>query len=316
MDLAERIAPAAHVLEAQVQARARQQFAGAEQVGAGLPQAHEDLQGRGGVGHGDEGRLHVRRQREQLQAGRGDDAQRAFGADEQVPQGVAGVVLAQRSKTVPDAAIGQHHLQAQHQLARVAVAQHLDAAGVGRQVAADPAAAFGAERQRKQQARAPRGLLQRRQHAPGLHRHREVVAIDGAHAGEAFGRHDDAGRAAGRHAAAAHAGVAPLGHDRHPGLGTQRDHGRHLGRRARPDHGLRLAAKQAPGLDQVRLERSRIDPAVSRSEQRLQVLDQAVQVVGVGRSLKVTPLYFAWLKTFSRCRTSIASGKRKPQAIL
>ena len=92
------------------------------------------------------------RRRKQLQHRGGDDAERAFGADEQLLQVVAGVVLAQAAQAVPDAAVGQHHLDAEHQLARVAVAQHRGAAGVGREIAADRAAALGGERQRKHHA--------------------------------------------------------------------------------------------------------------------------------------------------------------------
>ena len=51
---------------------------------------------------------HLRRRKE-LQHRRGDDAERALGADEQVLEVVAGVVLAQRGETVPHAPVGQHH---------------------------------------------------------------------------------------------------------------------------------------------------------------------------------------------------------------
>ena len=67
----------------------------------------------------------------------GDHAERALGADEQLGQVVAGVVLAEPAQPVPDAAVGQHDLEAEHQLAGHAVAQHRGAAGVGGEVAAD-----------------------------------------------------------------------------------------------------------------------------------------------------------------------------------
>src|SRR5262245_1426274 len=54
---------------------------------------------------------------------RGDDAERALGAEEYLLQVVAGVVLAQAAQAVPYAAIGKHHLETEHLLARVAVAQ-------------------------------------------------------------------------------------------------------------------------------------------------------------------------------------------------
>jgi hypothetical protein len=81
---------------------------------------------------------------------------------------VAGVVLAQAAQAVPDAAVGQHHFQAQRQLAGIAVAQHLHAAGIGGQVAADGGAAFGGERQREQAISLARRLLHRMQGASGL----------------------------------------------------------------------------------------------------------------------------------------------------
>ena len=62
---------------------------------------------------------------EQAQHRGRDDAERALGADEQLLHVVAGVVLAQAAQAVPDAAVGQHHLQPEHQVARVAVAQHV-----------------------------------------------------------------------------------------------------------------------------------------------------------------------------------------------
>ena len=52
------------------------------------------------------------RLRKQAQHRGGDDAERALRADEQLLQVVAGVVLAQASQAVPDAPVGQDHLQA------------------------------------------------------------------------------------------------------------------------------------------------------------------------------------------------------------
>jgi hypothetical protein len=65
---------------------------------------------------------------------------------QEVLQVVAGVVLAQAPESIPHAAVGKHDLEPEHQLARVAVAHHARAAGVGREVAADLAAALRAER--------------------------------------------------------------------------------------------------------------------------------------------------------------------------
>ena len=97
--------------------------------------------------------------REKPHGGRRDDAQRAFGPDHQAAQIIAGVVLAQPFQPVPDRAVGQHRLQPQTQLARVAVAQDVHAARIGRQHAADPRRAFGGERQGKQPILGQRGGL-------------------------------------------------------------------------------------------------------------------------------------------------------------
>ena len=78
----------------------------------------------------------------ELEHGGGDDSQCPLGAHEEVLEVVAGVVLPQRLEPVPDAPVGQHDFQAEHEVARIAVAKHADAAGVGRQVAADLAAAL------------------------------------------------------------------------------------------------------------------------------------------------------------------------------
>ncbi|MNN04716.1 hypothetical protein D3C81_1174460 [compost metagenome] len=75
--------------------------------------------------------------REQPQRRRRDHAQRAFRADQQLLQVVAGVVLAQRAQAVEHLAVGQHGFDAQYQFARHAIAHHVDAAGIGGQVAAD-----------------------------------------------------------------------------------------------------------------------------------------------------------------------------------
>ena len=150
------------------------------------PQAARSLpeEGHGGwrVGDGDERRGDRARRRVELEHRRGDDAQRALRADEEVLQVVARVVLAQPAQPVPHAPVGQHHLQPQHLLAHVAVAQHLRAAGVGGDVAAHLAAAFRGERQGEEAAVFRRHALQLGEDAAGLDGDRVVVEVDGAHA--------------------------------------------------------------------------------------------------------------------------------------
>ncbi|KAG0920098.1 hypothetical protein G6F32_015770 [Rhizopus arrhizus] len=145
----QRILAARHVRHHDVQLVAVDHFKGRQARAACALEQAQDLECRLRAvrchpGHG------VRRgQRVQLQHGGSDDAHRAFGADEQVFKVETGVVLAQRRQAIPDGAVGQHHFQAQDVVARVAVAQHLGAAGVGGQVAANRAAAFGRKAERK-----------------------------------------------------------------------------------------------------------------------------------------------------------------------
>src|SRR5882672_7674201 len=107
-----------------------------------IERAIRTLQGgdRGGAGPG---------KGKELQDRRGDHPERAFRADEELLEIVAGVVLAQAAQAIPYLARGKHDLQAQDELARVAIAQHPRAPRVGRQVAADFAAALGSETQWK-----------------------------------------------------------------------------------------------------------------------------------------------------------------------
>ena len=116
--------------------------------------------------------------REQFARRRGDDAERAFRADEQIAQVVAGVVLAQRLEAIEHAAVGQHDFEAEHEVAHHAVAQDRGAAGVGRQIAAELAGAFRAEAHRKQPIDRRRCRLHLRQHAAGFGDHRVVERID------------------------------------------------------------------------------------------------------------------------------------------
>ena len=102
----------------------------------------------------------------------------------------------------------------EHQLARVAVAQHRGAAGVGRQVAADRAAAFGRERQREREAGGGGGVLHRGERHAGLDRDRRVGRVERADAVHPRQRHHDRVAAGVRRRAAAQAGVAALRHDR------------------------------------------------------------------------------------------------------
>ena len=93
------------------------------------PNSASAASGDGNAGPGD---LAALRLREELQHGGGDDAERAFGADEQVLQVVAGVVLLQLAQVVEHLAGRQHDLDAEAELARIAIGEHAGAAGIGR----------------------------------------------------------------------------------------------------------------------------------------------------------------------------------------
>ncbi len=70
----------------------------------------QQRQRRRGRGHGQKRHHRRRRNGVQPQAGRGDDAQRAFGPDQKMAQVIACIVLAQPGKAVEDGAVGQNRL--------------------------------------------------------------------------------------------------------------------------------------------------------------------------------------------------------------
>ena len=72
---------------------------------AGLRQV-EQLHGGGGGGNADESGFDRAGAREQLDHGGSDDAERAFGANENMAQVVAGIVLFELRQQVDDPAIG------------------------------------------------------------------------------------------------------------------------------------------------------------------------------------------------------------------
>ncbi len=251
--LRQRRSDIAQIVEHQVQRRARDQLErrdGAARQPLGFAQqAHGRVRRR----HRDEGYRARARLRHQLEHRGGDDAQRSFGADEQVFQVVAGVVLAQAPQRRVDAPIGQHRLDAEHQVPHIAVAQHRGTAGIGRQIAPDLARAFGADAQRKQASGFfRRGACGGQRHA-GLHGQRVVDRIDRQHLVHAaqVQHHGIAARV--RHRAAHQRGIAALRHHRHAVRMAPRDHrGDLLGGR-RQHHHAGLAAADAPVVGDVGL---------------------------------------------------------------
>jgi hypothetical protein len=231
------------VLEHQFQRRPPDDLESRDIVARDIAQASEQGDGGGRIGHRHPGRGARARARKQLQRRRRDQTQAAFGADEKLLEVVACVVLAQAAQSVPDASVGQHHFQAQAEFAGVAVAQHLHAAGIGRQVAADGGAAFGGEREREQAVGLARRFLHGMQSATGLDGDGIVVGIDGADAVEARQHHHHL--AADRRGAAAQPGIAALRHNARPGVGAGADHrGNFLGA-AGQHHATRVAGVAA-----------------------------------------------------------------------
>ena len=139
----------------------------------------------------------------------------------------------------------------EHQVARHAVAHDIQAAGVGRQVAADLAAALRAQAQGKEALGGIRGLLHAREHAAGLGRHGEIIGVDAADAIQPAQRQQQlASRLIGGSTAAV-AGVASLRHQADALLVAPADDARHLCDIARQGDRQRAAAVQAPQVHQV-----------------------------------------------------------------
>ncbi len=151
------------------------------------------------------------RRRMEPQHGAGDEAEGAFRADEDLLQVVARIVLQHLVERGDDGPVGQHGLEAQHLLARHAVADDADAAGIGGEIAADLAGAARAEIEREEEPGFGRGLLAGLERRSGLHRHGGRGRVDLLDAGEAFEADDDL--AAGRIAAAREARHAALRDD-------------------------------------------------------------------------------------------------------
>ena len=200
------------------------QLEGRERARKARLQAAEQVQRRPEVRQRDQrGRARPRRS-VQPQHRAGDHAQRALGADEELLEVVAGVVLQHGAQHRQHAAVGQHHLEAQRLLAHHAELQHAVAAGVGRQVAADLAGAARTQVDAELQPPRGSGLLHRRQRGAGLHGDRrggDIQRLDGVHPVER--QRDGVGA---RHGRARQAGEAALGHDRHALRAAQAQHGR------------------------------------------------------------------------------------------
>ena len=129
-------------------------------VGLGFERAQHVERG-GGAGKAEPGDRARDDRRDQLEPRGGDDAERAFGADQQLVEAGAAIVLLEPGQAVVDRAVGQHRLDPLDQRAHRPEAKHLRAAGVGRDQPADGRAALGAERQREALAGVGGGVVER-----------------------------------------------------------------------------------------------------------------------------------------------------------
>ena len=157
------------------------------------------------------------RRGEELKRGGGDDAERAFAADEELADVIASGVFVQRGKVGEQAAVGQHHFQPEHQITRGAVAHHVQPAGVTGDVAADLAGAFAGEAERKQPPGLGCGFLHVLQNRAGFHGY---GVVGQAEAADAVEPREIEQNTAVWHSRAAQAGVAALRGNRHAMFGT------------------------------------------------------------------------------------------------
>ena len=269
--------------------------------------ATEQRDRRGDTLDRDKGGGHRPRHGKELEARGGDDAKRAFGADEQVSQVVARVVLAQALEPVEHATVGQDHLESEHQLAGDPVPQRREAAGVGREIAADLAAALGAERQREVASSLRRGPLHLGQHATGFGGDREIRGVYLAHPVHTRQREHDLPSGGVRCRAAAVARVPAVRHDADRGVVADREHGRDLVRRAwqhdQPGH----AAKEPAEITEIWLDRvGRLETGVA-PERRADPVDDAVEArVYAGTDSRHCGL------VSSNCRSPIWRSRQPP----
>ena len=116
--------------------------------------------------------------RHQPQRDRGDDAERAFRADQQLFQIIAAIVLLERGEAAVERAIGQHRLDASDQRPHGPEPQHLRAAGIGRGETADRRRPPGTERQREAPADRQRRIVEIGQDHPRFGDRQIVIRRD------------------------------------------------------------------------------------------------------------------------------------------
>ena len=208
----ERIAAARGVFQNQLDAAPRHDLEARDVAAAALLRDTEQFERGLRRSNAGKGGLDRARPRHQAQHRRGDDAERAFGADEQVFQVVAGIVLFQLVEIVEHAAVGQHHFETERVRARDAVGQCSRAAGIGGKIAADGAGAFRRQELRIEPVDCGRGFARALQGDAGLAGDGVRGRIDLADAVEPVERQHDL--VVVRNLPADQAGIAALRHDR------------------------------------------------------------------------------------------------------
>jgi hypothetical protein len=123
--------------EREIDGDARHQLEPGQGVAGGDPQTIQKRDCGCRIGHADKGGFGLARTGKQFQNRCGDDAQRPLPADEQMLQIVSGIVLVQTPQPIPYPPIRQNSLDAQNQLAHIAVTYGHGAAGIGGQQSAD-----------------------------------------------------------------------------------------------------------------------------------------------------------------------------------
>ena len=213
-----------------------------------VPQRPEQAERGLGGGEAHEGHRARQGARVELQHRRRDESQGALGAEEEVLEVVARIVLAQALEPVPDPAVGQHHLEPEDEVAGIAVGEHRRAARVGGEVATDAARALGGQREREQHPGGLRRRLHLAEHHAGLHGDAGIHRIDRAQARQPRHGDDDAPL---RQAPADMAGITSLRHHGHARLGAGPHREGDLGGVGRPHHREGVAPAQAPRLRKV-----------------------------------------------------------------
>ena len=215
---------------------------------------------------------------EQLQRRGGDDAQCSFRSDQQLFQIVAGVVLAQLAQAGEQRPIRQHRLQPQTQIARIAEAQHVDAAGIGREVAADLASALRRQAERKKPVGIRGGPLQIGEDAAGLRHQAAVGGVDPPDLVHALQADDQRAAVAIWRCAAGEPGIAALRHDwRAMPLRQAHDRLRLLSR-FRQDNCARGALIDAAPVGEIGRGGARMGQAVALAQEGLEPRDQRVHM--------------------------------------